>query len=84
MELHDPLHPGRPRREESGPEVQRVFFLAKPGARNDADSSSFEETHAVELVCGALLGGGGFDGLRGKGYCGEEIHGALGVGLLDG
>lgn len=77
MELHNAFHPVSSRSEERCAEVQRVLLLSESRSRDHADSSSVEETQAVELVGLAVLGGGGLDSLGWEGDLGEKVHGAL-------
>jgi hypothetical protein len=80
VELLNPTHPLRTRRQESRPEMQRALLLPKPTTRHNADAGSLEQAHAVELV--RVLAGllGGVDGLLRQRYGREQVHGARGRG----
>ncbi len=77
MKLPNPPHPLRPRRQERSPEMQCPLPLPEAAAGNDADARGVEEAEAVELVRGAVFGGGLLDGAGGEGDGGVEVHGAL-------
>ena len=77
VELDDALHPVGSRGQEGRTEVQRVLLLTEARARHDTDTRGVQETEAVELVSGAVLGLGGLDRLGREGDRGEEVHGTL-------
>ena len=83
MELLDPAHPLGARRKESGPEVKSALLLSEAAARNDADTGSLEETHAVEVVGVLALLLRFIDGLLGQSDGREEVHGTGGRGAAD-
>ena len=61
MELLNPAYPLGARRKESGPEVKSALLLSEAAARDDADTGSLEQTHAVEVVGVLALLLGSFD-----------------------
>jgi hypothetical protein len=76
VELLDPADPLGTRRQEGCPEVERALLLSETTTRNNADTGSLEQPHAVELV-GALAGAlRGVDGLLRECDAREEVHGA--------
>lgn len=83
VELDNPSSPLGAGGQESGTEVQAALLLPEAGTGHDADTRRLEEAHAVELIRGAALGGGGLAGLGGQGDRWEEVHGALGLAALD-
>lgn len=77
MELDDALNPVGARGKEGCAEVETVLLLTEARAGDDADTGGVQQGQAVELIGGAALGGGGFDGLCGEVDSGEEVHGTL-------
>lgn len=83
VELDNAANPLGTRSKEGSAEVQATLLLTEPRTRNNADAGSLEELHAVELVGGAALLGGGLGGLGGQVDGREEVHGTLGSTALD-
>lgn len=77
VELDDALNPVGARGKEGCAEVESVILLAEAGAGDDTDTCGVQQGHAVELIGGAALGAGGFNGLGGEVNGGEEVHGTL-------
>lgn len=77
VEANNTLDPVGAGGEEGRAEVESVLLLTEAGAGDDADTCGVEEGQTVELVCGAALGLGGFDGLLWEVDCGEQVHGTL-------
>lgn len=83
VELDDALSPVGAGGEECCAEVESVILLAEAGAGDDADTCGVQQGQAVELVGGAALGLGGFNGLGGEVNSGEKVHGTLLTGLVN-
>lgn len=82
VELDNAANPLGTRSKEGSAEVQATLLLTEPRTRNNADAGSLEELHAVKLVGGAALVGGGLGGLGGQVDGREEVHGTLGSTAL--
>lgn len=74
MELPNPAHPLRPRRQKRRPEMQRPLPLSEPRARHEANARGVEEAEAVELVGGTVFLLRLFDGAGREGDGGVEVH----------
>jgi hypothetical protein len=74
MELRDPAHPLRPRREECRPEVQCPLLLPETIARHDADTRRIQQSQAVILIRMLARLVRGLDRLLREFDCGEQVH----------
>lgn len=83
MEFDNAAYPFSARSKECGSEVKSSLFLAEAAARDDANTSSIEQLHAVESIRCATIGSGSFDGLLGEVDGREEVHGTLGLVALN-